>query len=283
MISTVLPRRHRDHGVSRRFFPKETLISLFLCGAIFSILNSFTTRKPKKFIPPGTVQITETFFADEAEISNFAWQEYEKWTAIKFGKLSTEHISTLPDTTVWRQKNSYNVPYVEYYYRHPAYRDYPVVGISYEQAIAFCKWRTERVKEFYMIGFKKTLNVEYRLPTKEEWELLCCSYPIYMNNGGRNEKGFHTFNFSDPDYSWGKNGTIPKEYPDVTAPVYSYVKNSFGVYNTYGNVAEMINEKGICKGGSWRHNFEECRAGKDIPYEKPNAWLGFRCVCVKGS
>jgi len=67
---------------------------------------------------------------------------------------------------------------------------------------------------------------------------------------------------------------------DVTAPVYSYWKNWFGLFNAIGNVAEMISEKGICKGGSWHHEFEDCRAGKDIPYDKTKAWLGFRCVCV---
>ena len=47
-----------------------------------------------------------------------------------------------------------------------------------------------------------------------------------------------------------------------------------------GNVAEMVQEKGICKGGSWRNILEECRVGKDMEYSKPAAWLGFRCVCV---
>lgn len=67
-------------------------------------------------------------------------------------------------------------------------------------------------------------------------------------------------------------------YPDVTAPVNSYEKNF--IYNLLGNVAEMIQEKGICKGGGWRNKLEECRVGKDQEYTKPNSWTGFRCVCV---
>jgi hypothetical protein len=47
-----------------------------------------------------------------------------------------------------------------------------------------------------------------------------------------------------------------------------------------GNVSEMVLEKGISKGGSWRNILEECRVGKDIPYEKPSAMLGFRCICI---
>ena len=47
-----------------------------------------------------------------------------------------------------------------------------------------------------------------------------------------------------------------------------------------GNVAEMVKEKGISKGGGWRSTLEQCRVGKDTEYTKPNAWLGFRCVCI---
>jgi hypothetical protein len=85
------------------------------------------------------------------------------------------------------------------------------------------------------------------------------------------EKGKYQINCAHPD-------TIGTPYPDVTAPVNSYNKSLFGLYNMLGNVAEMVQEKGI--GGSWRNNLEECRVGKNQEYTKPTAWLGFRCVCV---
>lgn len=249
--------------------------------AISAIAISFTTLKPKTFIPPGTAQITDSFFADETEISNFSWQEYEFSIKNKYGSFSPEHLSTLPDTLVWRGKNSSNEPYVKYYYRHPAYKGYPVVGISYEQATAFCKWRTERVKEFYYIKNKKELTIEYRLPTKAEWELISNNGTDVFANGGKNKKGEVMFNHCwMTDSIWKKHIKEHPEPADVTAPVYSYWKNNFGLYNTFGNVAEMISEKGICKGGGWRNLLEDCRAGKDIPYTQPTAWLGFRCVCV---
>jgi len=259
------------------------MVGLARTGLVFSFffLLSFTTNKLKKFIPPGTTQISENFFADETEVSNGAWQEYEASIKTKYGKNSAEYAAALPDTLVWRQKNSYNEPYVQYYYRHPAYKDFPVVGISYEQANAFCKWRTEKVKQFYLIAHKKEINCEYRLPTQQEWEMLADIAPSVISKKGLNEKGLPTFN-----HRW-MTDSIYKKYLnekkiglDVTAPVYSYWKNTYGLFNLYGNVAEMINEKGICKGGGWCHLLDECRAGKNMVYEKPTSWLGFRCVCI---
>ncbi len=251
---------------------------------IAALSLSFSIKKEKKFIPPGTVQITEAFFADETEISNFSYSEFESWTYNKYGFNSQEHKNILPDTLVWRQKNSYNEPYVQYYYRHPAYKDYPVVGINYEQAIAFSKWRTERVKEFYYLKNKKELQIEYRLPSKEEWEMISNNGKDVFANDGVNKKGQVMFN-----HRWMTDSISKKyykennKYPDVTAPTYSYWKNNFGLFCAFGNVAEMVSEKGISKGGSWRNTLEECRAGKDIPYTEPTAWLGFRCVCVVNS
>ena len=235
-------------------------------------------KKEKTFIPPGTVQINDTLFAYETEISNFSWQEFEYWTKAIYGANSKEHLATLPDTLIWREKLSYNEPYVQYYYRHPAYKDYPVVGISYEQATAYCKWRTERVKTF--LTRKKDFSnhyFEYRLPTKTEWEKLAETSSFALNNNGKNEKGIYQLNCVNPLPN-GDNMHAP--YPDVTAPIKSYEKNFIGLYNMLGNVAEIVLDKGICKGGGWRNRLEECRVGKDQEFTKPNSWTGFRCVCV---
>lgn len=246
-----------------------------------SVLSSSFILRNKSYIPPGTIQITENFFADETEITNFSWLEYEWWTIRKYGYRSPEHIAVLPDTLVWRHARTQNEPYVKYYYRHVAYRNYPVVGISYEQVTAFCKWRTQEVKEMYYLKTKKALNIEYRLPTKEEWEFL-------SNNGagvfgakgdGKNEKGQMQLNIIRDKKDTLGSPSVMSDNADITAPVYSYWKNYFGLWCMFGNVAEMVAEKGIAKGGSWIHRLEECRAGKNINYDAPKAWLGFRCVC----
>jgi hypothetical protein len=51
------------------------------------------------------------------------------------------------------------------------------------------------------------------------------------------------------------------------------------MYNLYGNVAEMVSEEGVAKGGSWNHNYNNSVFDAEISYEKPSSWLGFRCVC----
>lgn len=257
-------------------------VANFLIVLISCVLFSFSAFRKKEFAPPGTVKINDTLYADKAEITNMAWREFESWTITKFGKNSKEHLAILPDTLVWRNEHSFNEPYVIYYYKHPGYNDYPVVGISYEQALLFCRWRSERVNEFCVIG-KKHLNIEfqYRLPTIKEWESLTFNGQFEFSNGGKDDKGYMKMNikretnkkfYNDKVYSGGG--------VDVTAPVNSYKPNIFKLYNMIGNVAEMVIEKGISKGGGWLHSLEDCRVGKSIPYTKPESWLGFRCVCV---
>ena len=148
-----------DLGVMRESSQRAAVFFLPVLVLLFSF-----SGKRKQFVPPGTVQITESFFADACEISNLSWIEFEYWTCQTYGYHSKEHLASLPDTLVWRNPKLYNEPYVQYYYRHIAYRNFPVIGISYEQAVAYCKWRTERVKAFYALRYKKELKIEYRPP-----------------------------------------------------------------------------------------------------------------------
>lgn len=93
-----------------------------------------------------------SFYMDETEVRNFDYLEYLYWINRSFGGENPIIVTNaMPDTLVWRNKLSYNEPYVLYYLRHPAYRDYPVVGISWLQATEYCKWRTDRVNEMIMI------------------------------------------------------------------------------------------------------------------------------------
>ena len=93
-----------------------------------------------------------SFYMDETEVTNIYWLEYLHWLERIYGDSYPEIVNkALPDTLVWREKMEYNEPYVEYYLRHPAYRDYPVVGVNWLQANDFCAWRTDRVNELILI------------------------------------------------------------------------------------------------------------------------------------
>ena len=252
------------------------LVSILLCFG-------FSTHKKRNFIPPGTVKINDTLYADEAEVSNLSWHEYVYWTKVKFGLGSKEHLFTLPDSTVWQnQVETKQYAYGMYYFR--IYRDFPIVGITYEQALAFCKWRTERVREYMWISKKYDLiNFEYRLPTKNEWELLSNNGAGVINEVNNFKLTFNKKkNKHEYILNYHANCVFNDTVPMIKGPmsVYSYQANYFGLKNMIGNVCEMVLEKPICKGGGWKNTLEECRVGKDKIYNKPTNDLGFRCLCI---
>src|ERR1017187_617759 len=92
-----------------------------------------------------------SFYMDETEVANVHYREYLYWLSRVYGNDYPEiYKKALPDTLVWRDKLEYNEPYVEYYLRHPAYNEYPVVGINWLQATDYCAWRTDRVNEIIL-------------------------------------------------------------------------------------------------------------------------------------
>lgn len=247
-----------------------------------------------------------SFYIDETEVRNLDYLEYLYWTSRVFNADYPQiYVKALPDTLVWREKLAYNEPYVEYYLRHPAYRDYPVVGVNWLQASDFCQWRTDRVNEFilvregiiehnptptpgdyfstdqYLAGQwqgqqillpsfdpnvpERQVRMEdgiflpkYRLPTEAEWEYA--AYGLIGNTIGERvtERRIYPWNghaVRNPDEKYlgqmlanykrsnGDNmGTAGylNDNADVTAPVYSYWPNDYGLYNMAGNVSEWV-------------------------------------------
>ena len=88
-----------------------------------------------------------SFYMDESEVSNQDWIDYLHWISMTFPDDRELYYNALPDTLVWRRPLSYNEPYVDNYLRHPAFQNYPVVGVTWDQAQEYCAWRTDRVNE----------------------------------------------------------------------------------------------------------------------------------------
>jgi len=100
--------------------------------------------------PPKRATLS-SFYMDETEVRNVDYREYLYWTRRVFVDYPEVHRKALPDTLVWRSRLGYNEPYVQYYFRHPAYQNYPVVGVNWLQANDYCAWRTDRVNEMILI------------------------------------------------------------------------------------------------------------------------------------
>ena len=99
---------------------------------------------------PARVTVS-SFYIDQTEVTNFQWCEYLYWVSRAYETYPMVYKNALPDTLCWRSPLGFNEKYVDYYLRHPAYRDYPVVGVSWLQASDFCKWRSDRVNEYILI------------------------------------------------------------------------------------------------------------------------------------
>ena len=131
--------------------------------------GSFTVGKQDEFLTASHNSTrrsltVSSFYMDKYEVTNMGWKEYVEWMNFVFGRYNPELVqATLPDTTVWRDELAYNEPYVSNYFRHPAYSFYPVVGVTWDQAMAYCQWRTDRVNERILTENKIIQQLNYAL------------------------------------------------------------------------------------------------------------------------
>jgi sulfatase modifying factor 1 len=108
-----------------------------------------------------------SFYIDRSEVANVHYREYIHWLNRVFDPGADPNYQkildgALPDTLVWRSELSYNEPLVEYYFRHPGFNNYPVVGVSWKQASDFCLWRGDRVNEGVLMqqGFANKQGIQ---------------------------------------------------------------------------------------------------------------------------
>nr|WP_317195517.1 SUMF1/EgtB/PvdO family nonheme iron enzyme [Rufibacter sp. SYSU D00308] len=248
------------------------------------------------------------FYMDETEITNNEYRQF--MDAIRQDSLDIlgeEFVMTqlYPDTTVWVKDFTYHMgdPLMEYYYSHPAFDDYPVVGVDWFAAKYFNSWRTKH---------KNTYNVEngmapmpsFRLPSEAEWEYAArggrdlATYPW----GGpylRNAKGCMLANFKPGRGDYYSDGFT------YTAPVGQYYPNDFGLYDMSGNVAEWCEDayseatvpivwdlnptyyndnepRKIVRGGSWKDIAHFLETGvRNFEYQdSARSYIGFRSAMI---
>ena len=222
--------------------------------------------------------------------------------------LNTYIINIYPDTTCWVNDfpNADNEVYMRNYFSAPAYNDYPVVGVTWEQANAFCAWRTDYLLKG--LGPAARFVQRYRLPTEAEWEYAARGknqneFP-WENEDVASGKGCFFANFKPDAGNYTKDGNL------ITSKVGIYSANSNGLYDMAGNVAEwtstIYTEAGVdamndinpqlkynaakedpyrlkkksVRGGSWKDPESYIRsAWRSSEYQnQPRSYIGFRCV-----
>ncbi len=219
-------------------------------------------------------------------------------------------VNVYPDTLVWIRDFTYsfNEPYTDLYFSHPAYDDYPVVGVNWEQARAFSIWRTKTLNDF-LRGQGEGEVQDYRLPTETEWEyaargnLDLSPYPW----GGpytRNNEGCFLANFKPLRGNYVDDGSL------IALAVGSYAPNEYGLYDMAGNVAEWTAnaydesayffthdmnpnyqyeakpddlpamKRKVIRGGSWKDiGYYLQNSARTYEYQDSStSYIGFRCV-----
>ena len=216
-----------------------------------------------------------SFYMDETEVANIHWVEYLHY--IEIDSPREFYQSALPDTLVWAEELAYNDPYIDHYLRYPGFRYFPVVGVSWEQAIDYSKWRTSVVNQKLAedagledlalaaeSGGRISLESgvvlpDYRLPSEAEWEYAAQAligtqwldenqthqriYPwdghTTRNPYGKNMGRFlANFKRGRGDYA-GIAGQL-NDGAMITSYIYEYPPNDFGLYNMAGNVNEWV-------------------------------------------
>ncbi len=222
--------------------------------------------------------------------------------------LNSYIINIYPDTTCWVNDfpNANHESYMRLYFNHPSYNDNPIVGISWEQANAFCVWRTN----YLLAGLKGQARFiqRYRLPTEAEWEFAARGrdgnkYP-WSDEETKDEKGCYKANYKPGKGDYTKDGNL------ITTRVGAYSPNVNGLYDMAGNVSEWTStvytesgvmsmsdvnpdlrynaaiedpyrmKKKVVRGGSWKdvNAFIRSDARTSEYQNEQRSYIGFRCV-----
>ena len=237
----------------------------------------------------------------------YSWMDIEAAARSRSGSrkdfIKQEELEIYPDTTVWIRdfEYSYNEPMHNDYFWHDAYSDYPVVGVNWMQAKAFCNWRTKFKNDDQKSRGKQFVN-QFRLPTEAEWE--------YAARGG----------IEGGTYPWGgpyvisdtgcfmanfkpQRGDYAADAALYTVEAKSFEPNDYNLYNMAGNVSEWTNssfdqgayeylstmnpnvgsgqnKRKVIRGGSWKDVAYFLQVStRDYEYQdSARSYIGFRTV-----
>ena len=265
-------------------------------------LNTDVTVDPNEVV----MVSKDTAFVDEE--GHIIRQTINRQLTGPWDFLNTYIVNVYPDTTCWVNdfQNAENENYLRNYFSNPAYNDYPVVGVTWEQANAFCAWRTDYLLKG--LGAEARFVQRYRLPTEAEWEYAARGkegneFP-WENKDVKNGDGCFFANFKPDKGNYTKDGNL------ITSKVGIYSANTNGLYDMAGNVAEwtstIYTESGVdamndlnpqlqynaakedpyrlkkksVRGGSWKDPESYIRsAWRTWEYQnQPRCYIGFRCV-----
>lgn len=256
---------------------------------------SYVISDPRELIKD-MVKVNETLYASKYETENKLYnlfledllkqKKYNELMVAKVEQVNWESL-LLP---IYKNLGP------EKYFEHakPDADHFPVCNISYEAAQLYCKWLTNLYNglEHKKKQFKK---VEFRLPSEKEWEMLAkagskieIKYPWGVRPDSK--EGFKYDNITNPQGCYMANvqtgigvsneeGLCPAHDGGVfPVNTYSYNPNDFGLFCMIGNVAEMVSEKGVAKGGGWNTKPDEATIGGKQTYSAPDPNIGFRVI-----
>ena len=280
------------------------LLFILSLGIFITLLCSSFTKKEKSWYDglsvPGIVFVDEEMGIDQTEVTNFHWLEYLYWLGRKYGKESNEYKSQLPDTTAWTEEDSLYQANRDWYLRHSSFRDYPVVGVSYEQVEAYCKWRNDRVFEYYLI--KKGEVTWERVSTKDpdsvitierykKGEVLGLSsnpkinqYPNYhIPNQSEINKVLHYLEYAKTKKSKRELKNLnyqSKEKEKWPMPVlYAHPKRKpQWIYHFGTNVSEWVAGGKEVFGQNWMNYTTDPTNSYSFENTKAHPSVGFRCA-----